>query len=205
MRMRVLAIEFCPELPPPISELGTHEKYLPWGYQLAIEHVTRRPINLCRNELNQPPKTGRRGENNYIIHLYGWKAWWLNATKVRHEKSSVTGTKETTRSSVEKSEVEKAKFIAKFYPIMTETRPTKNEYGEEKLKEIDITKLSSRCTPKRGRELDDFSDIESPSKRNNSKSIKSLAARKTTILRLGCDNEVILPDETETLNLEENT
>ena len=129
----------------------------------------------------------------------------MNATKVRHEKSSVTGTKEKTRSRVEKSEVEKAKFIAKFYPIMTETRPTKSEYGEEKLKEIDITKLSSRCTPKRGRELDDFSDIESPSKRNNSKSIKSLAARKTTILRLGCDNEVILPDETETLNLEENT
>ena len=32
-----------------------------------------------------------------------------------------------------------------------------------------------------------------------------MAARKTTILRLGFDNEVILPDEIETLNLEENT
>ena len=85
-------------------------------------------------------------------------------------------TKETTRSRVKKSEVENAKFIAKFYPNMTEARPTKSQYGEEKLKEIDITKLSSRCTPKRGRELDDFSDIESPSKRNNSKSFNSLAS-----------------------------
>ena len=198
--MRVLAIEFCPEQPPSISKPGTYEKSLPWGYQLAIEHVTRSPINLCRNELNQPPKTGRRGENNYIIHLYGWRAWWLNATKVKHEKSSVTGTKETTTSRVKKSEVEKAKFIAKFYPTVTKIRPTKSEYGEEKPKEINITKLSSSCTPKRGRELYDFSDIESPSKRNNSKSFTSLAA----ILRLGCDNEVILPAETETLNLEEN-
>ena len=88
---------------------------------------------------------------------------------------------------------------------MTETRPTKSEYGEEKLKEINITKLSSRCTPKRGRELDDLFGIESPSKRRSSKILTNLAAMITTILRLGCDTEIILPDETDTLKLDQQT
>ena len=33
----------------------------------------------------------------------------------------------------------------------------------------------------------------------------NLAAKNTTILRLGCDTEVILPGETETLKLDQET
>ena len=61
-------------------------------------------------KVKTPNNVSKKIQNSYIIHLYSWTAWWLNATKTDGR------TEETSTKRMKKSEVEKAKFISKFYP-----------------------------------------------------------------------------------------
>ena len=151
-----------------------------------------------------PNNVSKKVQNSYITHLYGWTAWWFNATKMdgRNEETSTTRMK--------RSEVEKAKFVSKFYPelskidsknpIETQNRPEKR-YGAKKPEKTTTSKLIGSCTPKRGREFDNFSDFESPHKRSKNNFFRTLRFWEPTISRVGCDEVENLPGGTETLDL----
>ena len=104
------------------------------------------------NTLTPVPKTKRiPRHNNYVLHLYGWSAWWSMAC--RAEKSSTSGGREN-------SQIEKQKFFEKFMKKRLETpnktlRPTEcKTFEKEYPKPEDIARPGILTTGKRSKDQD---------------------------------------------------
>ena len=104
------------------------------------------------NTLTPAPKTKRLPRhNNYILHLYGWSAWWSMAC--RAEKSSTSGGREN-------AQLEKQKFFKKFMKKRLKTpnktlRPTECEtFEKEDPKPEDIARPGILKIGKRSRDED---------------------------------------------------
>ena len=88
----------------------------------------------------------QRIKNNYITQLYGWSAWWIMVERQnRPEKTTVPVSQkiselEKSEERFRKSEVERVKFLEKYYP-----RPEKSY--EEEVKPTETVHTEGGCTP----------------------------------------------------------
>ena len=113
-------------------------------------------------------------KNTYIIHLYGWSAWWTwvekqcakenkpNNIKALESKKVLGETKLQDRCR--KSEVEKKNFLNRYYHV----RPKENDGSQNGMF---TTKLNVECTPKRLRDFDDFETGEISSQKRRKSEI----------------------------------
>ena len=179
-----LAIEYFPQIKLPVCAESQ---------PLAIEYFPESKVPICREvrfnaptvtnsdadppsmggRINPPNDTHRKRINNYQMHLYGWTVWWERVTKLEKTPASDNTKKPYLRAK--QSEVEKAKFVAKFYTRLPriETRSNFEMSRPEKIYESKdgdprgtVQQMLSGCTQKRGRENDLalIGDTESPSK-----------------------------------------
>ena len=110
----------------------------------------------------RPEMVGRN--NNYMMHLFGWSAWWSWVTKQAvkengHEQSNISKDRKSLvenrklQQRIKKSEEEKAKFVDKYY--IGKNRPKKSNVEEEPKGKL-FTGTNGGCTPKRLRNCENF-------------------------------------------------
>ena len=183
-RNQLLAIEYFPQTKLPVCADSQ---------PLAVEYFPVSKVPITREVLfnaptvtssdadppsmggriNPPNDTIRKRINNYTMHLYGWTVWWERVTK--QEKTPASENPQKPYLRAKKSELEKAKFVAKFYTRLPRnetkgnfemSRPEKTCESEDGNPMGIVQPMLSRCTQKRGRDnnLSEIGDMESPSK-----------------------------------------